>query len=243
MAPLSGKVAIVTGASRGIGLATASALVDAGARVVISARNQSALDQAVRALGAATVGVSADVRNPDDVTKLFDAAVSAFGGLDILVNNAGIGMFHSVETTLLEQWRDVIDTNLTGAFLCTQRALPLMRTRGGGFIINVSSLASTNPFAEGAAYCASKAALNAFTDALLQEVRHDGIRVASILPGSVRTEFMARAKGTAAAPTADDAWKLAPEDVAQAVMALLAHPARSLPSRVEIRPAQPVRRS
>jgi 3-oxoacyl-[acyl-carrier protein] reductase len=230
MAPLSGKVAIVTGASRGIGLATASALVDAGARVVISARNQSALDHAVRALGAATVGVSADVRNPDDVTKLFDAAVAAFGGLDILVNNAGVGMFHSVETTLLEQWRDVIDTNLTGAFLCTQRALPLMRTRGGGWIINISSRAS-------------KAALNAFTDALLQEVRHDGIRVASILPGSVRTEFMARAKGTAAAPTADDAWKLAPEDVAQAVMALLAHPARSLPSRVEIRPAQPVRRS
>jgi len=243
MPTLDGKVAVVTGGSRGIGHATARALAAAGARVVISSTNEASVAQAARDLGSAVIGVRADVRKDEDVTRMFETVVSAFGGLDILVNNAGVGGFESVERTSLEAWRDVIDTNLTGVFLCTRRALPLMRARGGGWLINISSLASTNPFADGATYCASKAGLNAFTEALMQEVRQDGIRVAAVLPGSVRTGFMGRSRsGRGSSPPSDDAWKLAPEDVAQVVVDLVGHPARSLPSRVEIRPARPPKR-
>jgi NAD(P)-dependent dehydrogenase (short-subunit alcohol dehydrogenase family) len=134
-----------------------------------------------------------------------------------------------------DEWHRVVETNLTGVFYCCRAALPHLRSRGGGWIVNVSSLSSTGPFAGGAAYCASKAGLNAFTEALMQEVRQDGIRVACVLPGSVRTGFSGRSPGT-------DQWKLAPEDVAQAVAGLIAFPARSLPSRIEIRPSQPPRK-
>jgi 3-oxoacyl-[acyl-carrier protein] reductase len=131
------------------------------------------------------------------------------------------------------QWSDVIDTNLTGVFNATRAALPHLQRRGGGFIINVSSLAGKNPFAEGAAYCASKAGLNAFTEALMQEVRYDNIRVSYVMPGSVATAFSSgdEAKG------AD--WKIAPEEVADVVVNLLRHNSRSLPSRVELRPSKP----
>ena len=188
------------------------------------------------------VGICADVRREEDIARLFSAAVSAFGGVDILVNNAGVGSFESVERMSLDDWRRVIDTNLTGVFLCVRHALPLMRSRGGGWIVNVSSLASTNPFAEGAVYCASKAGLNAFTESLMQEVRQDGIRVTTVLPGSVNTGFMRR-HGSVHAPSPADDWKLAPEDVALAIVDLLAHPSRSLPSRLEIRPSRPPRKS
>jgi 3-oxoacyl-[acyl-carrier protein] reductase len=130
----------------------------------------------------------------------------------------------------------VIETNLTGIYHCCHAAIPHLKTRGGGWIINVSSLAAKNPFAGGAAYCASKAGLNAFTEALMQEVRHDGIRVSTVMPGSVRTGFSSGGD----APGTD--WKLAPEDVAQVIVDLVAHPSRSLPSRVEIRPSQPPRK-
>ena len=198
--------------------------------------------QAARDLGDAAIGVRADVGDEADVARLFETVAQSLGGLDILVNNAGVGVFVPVEDTSLEQWRRVVDTNLTGVFLCSKQAVPLMRARGGGWIINVSSLASTNPFAGGATYCASKAGLNAFGDALMQEVRHDGIRVASVLPGSVRTGFMSRARAAGVGSTAEDDWKLAPEDVAQAVVDLVSHPTRSLPSRIEIRPARPPKR-
>src|SRR4051812_22923070 len=133
----------------------------------------------------------------------------------------------------MEQWHQVIDVNLTGVFYCCRAAIPHLRASGAGWIINISSLASTNPFREAAAYSASKAGLNAFSEALMQEVRHDGIRVSYVMPGSVQTEFSGRTPGEG------DAWKLAPDDVAEAVVDLLAHPSRSLPSRVEIRPARP----
>lgn len=238
MAKLEGKVAIVTGASRGIGLATARALVDAGARVVIASTTEGGAGDAARALGPAAIGVRADVRVDEDVEALFAAAVSAFGGIDILINNAGVGIFDRVERLSVAQFEQIIDTNLTGAFRCTRLALPLFKARGGGWIINISSLAGRNPFPGGAVYCASKAALNAFTDALMQEVRQDGIRVSSVAPGSVRTEFMTRSHDATHAPATDDGWKLTPEDVAQAVLDLLGHPGRSLPSLVEIRPAR-----
>jgi NAD(P)-dependent dehydrogenase (short-subunit alcohol dehydrogenase family) len=176
---------------------------------------------------------AADVRDYASVERAIGAAAQQFDGLDILVNNAGIGAFGEVAVQPLEQWHDTIDTNLTGAFYCCRAAIPYLRRRGGGWIVNIGSLASENPFAGAAAYCASKAGLNAFSHALMQEVRYDNIRVSCILPGSVQTEF----GGTPAG--AGTEWKLAPDDIARAVLSLLLHDPRSLPSRVEIRPSKP----
>jgi 3-oxoacyl-[acyl-carrier protein] reductase len=236
---LTGRVALVTGGSRGIGLAIAHALVSAGAHVVITGRDQAHLDEAVAQLGKVERGgriqsVRADVSLEAEATLAVRTAVGTFGGLDILVNNAGVGLFANVADMDIGQWTQVIATNLTGVFLCCHAAIPAMRARRGGWIINISSLAGVNPFATAAAYCASKAGLNAFSEALMQEVRQDDIRVSYVMPGSVATDF-GRNAGTGARPD----WKLAPEDVAQVVLDLLAHPARSLPSRVEIRPSKP----
>jgi NAD(P)-dependent dehydrogenase (short-subunit alcohol dehydrogenase family) len=238
MSMLTGKVALVTGGSRGIGLAIARMLLERGARVAITGTSESHLQSAVRTLRPAAAGnavlpLQADVRRADAVAAAVQETVAKFGGLDILINNAGVGLFSAVADMSVEQRHQVLDTNLTGVYHCCNAALPHLRARGTSWIVNISSLASTNPFANAAAYCASKAALNAFTEALMQEVRHDGVRVAYVMPGSVSTEFNHRTPGPA------DEWKLAPEDVAQAVVDLLAHPARSLPSRVEIRPARP----
>jgi 3-oxoacyl-[acyl-carrier protein] reductase len=237
MEHLTGKAAVVTGGSRGIGLAIARAILDRGASVMITGTNEKRLADASRELGAAARGGSviaqlADVRKYGDVEAMLKSAASRFGGIDVLVNNAGVGVFTRVSEMSVEQWNDVIETNLTGIFYCCHAALPHLRTRGGGWIINVSSLAGTNPFPEGAAYCASKAGLNAFSESLMQEVRHDGIRVAYVMPGSVNTAFSDQ-------QLSGQDWKLAPEDVAEVVTDLLAHPPRSLPSRVEIRPARP----
>ena len=232
---LNGKVALVTGGSRGIGLAVARTLLAQGASVAITGTSDAHLAAAGKELsGAAPVlALRANVRDYAEVEKAMQSVVERFGGLDIVVNNAGIGIFTPVAEMSLEQWNDVIETNVTGVFHGSRAALPHLKARGGGWIINVSSLASTNPFPNAAAYCASKAAVNAFSEALMQEVRHDGIRVACVLPGSVSTSFMGRAPGSG------DDWKLSPDDVAQAVVDLVGHPGRSLPSRVEIRPARP----
>jgi NAD(P)-dependent dehydrogenase (short-subunit alcohol dehydrogenase family) len=159
--------------------------------------------------------------------------VRRFGGVDVLVNNAGIGKFANVADMSLDDWRQVLDTNLSGVFHGTRAAIPAMKARGGGFIVNISSLAGKNPFAGGAAYCASKAGLNAFSEALMQELRHDNIRVSYVLPGSVSTGFGDRGS------SGEADWKLAPEDVARAVVDLIAHEPRSLASRVELRPSRP----
>jgi len=234
---LSNRVALVTGGSRGIGLAIARALVGAGAKVVAAARQESHLSDARRAVANDAVfeTIVADVRDHVQVTAAVKKAVDRFGGLDILVNNAGLGTFANVADMTLEQWRDTIETNLTGVFHACHAAIPELRRRGGGWIVNVSSLAGKNAFPGAAAYCASKAGLNAFSEALMQEVRYDGIRVSYVMPGSVETGFAGSAEG------AD--WKLAPEDVAQVVVDLLGHPGRSLPSRVEIRPSRPKKRA
>ncbi|MBI4265657.1 MAG: SDR family oxidoreductase [Acidobacteria bacterium] len=239
MTAFDGKVAMVTGGSRGIGLAIARALVERGVHVAITATSDATLRAAADELrgavrGAGVLPLRADVRQPDEIGRVMHAAVERFGGLDVLVNNAGVGVFRPVADMTLDQWRQVIDTNLTGVFSCCRAALPWLRRRGGGWIINISSLSGTNPFPDAAAYCASKAGLDAFSEALMQEVRHEGIRVACVAPGSVRTDFNGPASG--------DDWKLAPADVAQVVVDLIAHPARSLPSRVEIRPSKPPRK-
>jgi 3-oxoacyl-[acyl-carrier protein] reductase len=237
MQTLNGKVAIVTGGSRGIGLAIARALVGEGVNVTVTGRSEAHLSAARPRIEGAGHGASetlqADVRRFDDMRRVVDATVARFGGLDILINNAGVGVFASVAAMTPEQWSEVIDTNLTGVFNATHAALPHMQRRGGGFIINISSLAGKNPFADGAAYRASKAGVNAFSEALMQEVRYDNIRVSHVLPGSVSTAF----SSGDAAKGAD--WKIAPEEVADVVVNLLRHDPRSLPSRVELRPSKP----
>jgi NAD(P)-dependent dehydrogenase (short-subunit alcohol dehydrogenase family) len=233
---LSGKVAFVTGGSRGIGLATAKALVGQGASVAITGTDQARLNGAASELGANGLGIRADVRDYNQVERAVSTAVSRFGGLDILVNNAGVGVFRPVAETTVDEWRNVIDTNLSGVFYCCHAALPHLKARGGGWIINISSLASKNAFVNGAAYCASKSALNSFSEALMQEVRYDGVRVAYVLPGSVNTGF-------GGLSNTKSQWALMPDDVAEVIVDLIAHPSRSLPSRVEIRPAQPPRKA
>ena len=237
MQSLRGRVAIVTGGSRGIGLAIARALVAEGVQVAVTGRSEAHLAAARPTIESAGPGavetLQADVRRAEEVTRAVDATVARFGGLDILINNAGIGIFGGVSAMTALQWTEVIETNLTGVFHACHAALPHLQRRGGGFIINISSLAGKNPFADGAAYCASKAGLNAFSEALMQEVRYDNIRVSYVMPGSVATEFV----GGDASKGAD--WKIASEEVAEVVVNLLRHNPRSLPSRVELRPSKP----
>ena len=230
---LDRTVALVTGGSKGIGFAIARALVSAGASVVITGRDRRDLDRAQAELGPRAFAVAADVRQPAEVQTAVREPVDRFGGLDVLVNNAGVGLFKNAADLSLAEWQTVIDTNLTGVFYYCHAAIPHLRQRGGGCIINISSLAGKNPFAGGTAYCASKAGLNAFSEALMQEVRYDNIRVSYVMPGSVATGF----SGRSSADRPD--WKIQPEDVAQVVIDLLQMPARSLPSRIELRPSKP----
>jgi len=232
---LEGKVAIVTGGSRGIGRATAARFIRAGAKVVIAGRTKADLDRAVAGFenpGAAR-GIQADVSVEADVARLVEEAVSAFGGLDIVVNNAANVKLAEVEKLTTDDWQAMLSANLTGPFMLCRAAIPHLRQRGGGSIVNVSSLAGQNPFAGGACYAATKAGLDAFSHALMQELRQHDIRVSVVAPGSVATGFSGHA------PTAADAWKLSPEDVAETIFHLVTHPSRSLPSRVDLRPSRP----
>jgi 3-oxoacyl-[acyl-carrier protein] reductase len=237
---LKGKTAIVTGGTKGIGRGIAEGLVREGANVCISARSRNEIDNTVAnllALGKARVtGLVADVRNCVQVKSLFELTAIEFGGIDILVNNAGIGMFQTVEETSPEDFRAILETNLFGVYYCCHEAIPLMKKRGGGYIINISSLAGANPHPQMAAYNASKFGLNGFSEALMQEVRYDGIKVSYIMPGSVNTEFGGDS------PSDKNAWQLQPSDIARVVIDLLHHDDRSLPSRVEIRPSKPPRK-
>ncbi len=232
-AVLEGKVALITGGSKGIGFAIAEALVSQGARVMITGRNAADLERAQSRLGPGALSASADARLAEEVERAVQATVDGHGGLDVLVNNAGIGVFKNAADMSTAEWQSIIDTNLTGVFHYCHAAIPHLRRRGGGWIVNISSLASKNPFTGGAAYCASKAGLNAFSEALMQEVRYDNIRVTYVMPGSVATGFSGRGE-----PGKAD-WKIQPEDIGQMVLDLLAMPPRSLPSRVEMRPSRP----
>ena len=229
---LDGKVALVTGGNRGIGRGIAEALRSEGAQVVITARGSAAAEAAAAEIGPGTIGLACDVRGYEAVERLFREIEKRAGGVDVLVNNAGIGIFAPVADTDPEDWRAVIETNLNGVFYCCHEAIPQMRKRGGGYIFNISSLAGKNPFANGAAYNASKFGLNGFSEALMMEVRYDGIRVSYLMPGSVATEF---GRGS----TAKEGWALKPEDVAEVVLDLLRSPSHALYSRVEMRPSRP----
>jgi NAD(P)-dependent dehydrogenase (short-subunit alcohol dehydrogenase family) len=235
---LKDKRAVVTGGSKGIGLAIAQALLSEGAHVVICARNAKQLEQALTSLNAApgtgrASGHVADVSKSAEVARLFQFADQDLGGLDILINNAGFGLFRPAAQINIEEWDRLIATNLSGAFYCTREALQRFSVASGGFIVNISSLAGKNPFSGGAAYNASKFGLNGFSEAVMLDHRQDNVRVSYIMPGSVDTAFSSSAGDPGAA------WKIAPEDIAAIVLNILQMPARTLISRVEVRPSRP----
>ena len=233
---LKGKTAIVTGGTKGIGYMIAVRLAKAGAAVFVCGRNKTELRDAVSSLSAygSAGGEICDVRSEDQVRMMVDECVRQFGGLDVLVNNAGVGYFgKTVEELSGEAFRQTIETNLNGVFYLCHYAIPEMRKRGGGYIFNISSLAGQNAHPKMAAYNASKFGLNGFSEALMQEVRQDDIKVTYICPGSVNTSFGGDT------PSDANAWQLQPSDIAQVVMDLLEMPQRALPSKVELRPSKP----
>jgi 3-oxoacyl-[acyl-carrier protein] reductase len=234
---MKGKKAIVTGGSRGIGFAVAKALLGEGMDVLICGRKQDAIDRAVQALtndsAARVVGFAADVSSSQETAKLFAFADQQFGGLDYLINNAGVGVFRAAGELAVDEWDQVIATNLSGAFYCSREAIERFRVRKSGWIVNISSLAGRNPFAGGSAYNASKFGLNGFSEAMMLDHRSDNIRVSYIMPGSVDTGFSGHE------PEKRSEWKIAPEDVAEIVLGILRMPSRTLISRVEVRPSRP----
>ncbi len=229
---LLGKIAVVTGGTRGIGRAIVDRLLAEGASVAFCGRSAESVQK--MAASSQAYGETADVSKPEDVRRFFQSVDTKFGGMDILINNAGIGIFRSVGDLTLEDWHKTLDLNLSGVFYCSKEALARFKPRGGGYIINISSLAAKNAFAGAAAYNASKFGLAGFSEAMMLDHRYDNVRVSDIMPGSVNTEFAANA--------ADASWKIAPEDVAQVVVDLLRTSPRTLVSRVEMRPAKPPRK-
>jgi len=229
---LEGKGAIVTGGTRGIGRAIAEALLDAGASVAICSRSDESVNGVIRELSSRgrVVGAACDIGIPNSVSAFFQFCDKTLPRLDVLVNNAGVGKFRSVSDLTVEQWRETIDTNLNGVFYCSREALLRFKTSGGGYVINISSLAGKNPFAGGAAYNASKFGLNGFSEAMMLDHRYDNVRVSYIMPGSVSTGFGSGQGGD---------WKIQPSDIAELVMMLLRMPERTLVSRVEVRPTKP----
>jgi len=237
------KTALITGASKGIGYAVAEALVRVGYNVCITARSEVELNDAAARLNLVreeprrdgsgqALPIVCDVRDYNAQCEAVRHTVKKFGQLDLLVANAGVGHFAPVEELTLEQWAEVIDINLTGVFYSVKAAaLELKKTRG--MIITIGSLAGKNPLAAGSAYNASKFGLNGFSEAIMLDLRPHGIRVSTIMPGSVATHFNHHQ------PSEADAWKIQPEDIARLVINLLEMPARTLPSRIEVRPSQP----
>ncbi len=238
MTTMAHKTALVTGGTRGIGFEIVRALLHRGTRVFLCGTTQAGVEKALAMLndagGNSCLGMACNVRDFGQVRGMMKEINSRLGGLDILINNAGVGRFQNVETLPPESWNETIETNLSGVFYCCREAIPLMKRRGGGFIINIGSLAGKNAFPGGAAYNASKFGLIGFSEALMQEVRYDHIRVSYVMPGSVETEF-----GSAPSSSQSQSWKLQPEDVARVIMNLLEMDPRALPSRVEIRPSEP----
>ncbi|MDQ2773718.1 MAG: SDR family oxidoreductase [Acidobacteriota bacterium] len=234
---LDGKKALVTGGSKGIGLEVARALLSEGAAVVICGRDQASLDQALKDLeknpGGKIAAQRADVSDSKQVEGLFEFTDKEIGKLDILINNAGFGVFRATGELTVEEWDQVIATNLSGSFYCSHAAIERFHQSRGGSIINISSLAGKNPFLGGAAYNASKFGLNGFSEAMMLDHRNDNIRVSYVMPGSVDTGFGGHE------PHQKSDWKIAPEDVAEIVLGILRMPARTLISRVEVRPSRP----
>jgi NAD(P)-dependent dehydrogenase (short-subunit alcohol dehydrogenase family) len=238
----SPRTAIVTGGGRGIGRAIVEALAEDGWRVAFCGRDPERTAAAEKELqarfGARVSGAAVDVRDPRAVEAFVAAVLVENGAIDLLVNNAGVGRFAPIDEISEEAWRETIETNLSGPFYFLHAVAPAMKRATSGWIVNVASLAGRHAFAGGAAYNASKFGLVALSEAAMLDLRPHGVRVGTILPGSVETEFghpAGHAAGTGARP---GGWRLAPEDVAAAVLHLLTYPERALPSVIEIRPTK-----
>lgn len=233
---LQHRKAIVTGGTRGIGRAIAKMFLENGVEVAIFGREEGRVAETVRELadetGGRIVGTKCDLTEAAQILKFFAFVDDELGSYDILVNNAGIGVFRSVADLTSEDWERTIGINLTGVYHCCHEAVKRFRQRGGGHIVNIASLASKNAFAGGAAYNASKFGLLGFGEAMMLDHRKDGIRVTTVMPGSVSTEF-------GFAGPAD--WKIQPEDVAEVVKMAVSMPARTMVSSIEMRPSQPAK--
>ena len=246
--PLTGQAALVTGGTRGIGRAVAVSLLEAGAQVVLTGTRREAAEEVAAELnrgsstGAHAHGAACDVTDDASVADLVHLVRERCGRLDILVNNAGVGIYRPTPELSLDDFRQVVDTNLTGVFRVTKACLPLLLEAGqgaqndmpsGATIVNIGSLAGRHPFKGGVAYNASKFGLVGLSEAMMLDLRGEGIRVATVMPGSVATGFAGR--------SADDGeeWKLSPEDVAEAVLAVVLQRSQALASRIELRPSRP----
>jgi NADP-dependent 3-hydroxy acid dehydrogenase YdfG len=231
---LAGQVALVTGASRGIGLAIATRLGQMGAKVSMCARDESVLDKSaadLRGFGIEVLSTQADVTHEDQVFHVARKTQQTLGPVDILVNNAGIGIFGSFLNQSQADWDTVLNTNLKSVFMMSRAVAPEMIRRKTGHIVNISSLAGKNTFANGAIYCASKWGLMGLTGCMAEELRAHGIRVSAVCPGSVATEFSGQG-------TKDPSKMLQPDDVAHAVAALVTQAPGSFMSEVHLRPTQ-----
>jgi len=230
------RVALVTGGTRGIGAAIVRRLAADGFAVFLSGRTEESVRTALARFtkeGLSVRGFPADARREEDQRRLVESTAREGGRLDVLVNNAGIGHFAPVDQMEPERFREVLETNLFGPFYAVRHAAPIMKKGGGGFIVNIASLAGVNAFAGGSAYNASKFALLGFSEAAMLDLRHAGVRMATVLPGSVATDWN-HSHGNQ-----DASWMLAPEDVAEAVADLVRFPDRAIASRIDLRPSRP----
>jgi NAD(P)-dependent dehydrogenase (short-subunit alcohol dehydrogenase family) len=233
---LKNKTALITGGSKGIGYGIAEAMVQHGMNVLVTSRSEKAAEKAAEALnklgGGEALGMAADVRDPEAQQRSIDALIHRWNKLDVLIANAGLGHFASIEDLTPKQWNETIDINLTGVFNSIKASLTELK-RSQGYIITIASLAGTNFFANGAAYNASKFGLVGFTQAVMLDLRQQGVKVTTIMPGSVATDFNAMHSGK------DEAWKIQIEDLGQIVIDLLKMHPRTLPSKIEVRPTRP----
>jgi 3-oxoacyl-[acyl-carrier protein] reductase len=238
---LENKTAIVTGGTRGIGRAIATRLLAEGARVAICGTRQKSVDDALELLSPKghVFGMVADVSKLEDVRAFIGAVTRQFGAVHILINNAGAGIFRSVAELTPEEWQRMIGLNLSGAYYCCHEILPIFRQGGGGDVINISSLAGKNAFAGGAGYNASKFGLNGFSEAMMLDHRNAGVRVSTIMPGSVDTEFGGIQFDGDRNAGDKNAWKIAPDDIADIVTTVLRMPRRTTISQIEVRPSRP----
>jgi 3-oxoacyl-[acyl-carrier protein] reductase len=230
------KTILITGGSKGIGYGIAEVLIKEGWKVAITGRHAAQVETAITKLNSQkkdhALGIVADVRNYEQQQAAVEKILHTWGQLDVLVANAGIGRFGSIETTTPEQWNETMDTNLTGVFYSVKACLEALK-KSQGYIITIASLAGTNFFAGGSAYNASKFGLVGFTQAIMLDLRAHGIKVSTIMPGSVATYFNDHV------PSEKDSWKIQPEDIGQIVLDLLKMNPRTLPSKIEVRPTLP----
>ncbi|MGJ8549705.1 SDR family oxidoreductase [Winogradskyella wichelsiae] len=238
MKDLKGKVALITGGTKGIGFGVAEALLNEGLKVIITSRTKESADKAAKDLASKTngvgsvIGIQADVRQLESQEAAVKQALSTFGQLDMVIANAGLGHFASIEDLTIEQWNDMIDTNLTGAFNSIKASVKALK-ESKGYYITISSLAGANFFANGSAYNASKFGVTGFTQAVMLDLRKYGVKVTTIMPGSVSTHFNGNT------PSDEQAWKIQSEDIGELVVDLLKMNPRTLPSKIEVRPTTP----